>query len=161
MLPYQSNESKDSSHFFITTKAESLHLLSFQKIEEEELFFDDDFLQDSVKQMSIARLSEEREMYCVSLSKTIKSIFDNILFKEDNILIYISIPEGSCKEKLIDRFMNEDQNNEFYGYSVNAGGYVFYFFFNDQKTSSINCLNSIAKYFKNNYNIDLQINFKN
>lgn len=157
MLQYQSNESKNSSHFFITTEKESLHLLEFKKVEEENISFSDTFLQENVQEMQMVRLSDERESYCKSLCKTAKSIFDNMLFKHDDLIIYLSVPFLSGKDHLIQRIINEDNNDEFFVYDVIVGDYTLYFFFNEHKTSSGRCLKAITNFFKIEYDIDLKI----
>lgn len=157
MLQYQSNESRNSSHFFITTKSESLHLLEFKKVSEEENSFSNDFLQENVLEMKIVRLTEERENFSKSLSLTIKSIFDNILFKYDDLLIYFSVPTACWKKRLIERFIIEDKNDEFYVYHISIDGYTIYFFFNQHKSNGIQCLSSINSFFKNEYGVDLKI----
>jgi len=130
-------------------------MLSFTSVEEEEIYFNNEFLQENVLQMTIARISEQRETYCTSLALTIKGIFDNQLFKTDNLVIYLSVESDKWKEKLITRYILEDSNDEFCCYSIQIDGYSFYFFFNRDKTNSVECLSSIFKYFKTEFNIDL------
>lgn len=157
MLKYSSNESKTSSHFFINTNAESIHLLSFAKVDEEVMSFDNDFLQSNVVEMQIARVSGQRENFCCALGVTIKSIFDKLLYKYDDLIVYLSVPSGSLKEMLIDRYINDDTNDEFFGYFVTVDDYTLYFFFNEHKTSSVKCLSAIAEFFKSEYDIDLKM----
>jgi hypothetical protein len=157
MLKYQSNESKKSSHFFINTNAESIHLLSFTSVDEEVMSFSNDFLQENVVEMQVVRVSGQRENYCTALGVTIKSIFDKLLYKYDDLVIYLSVPSGSLKEQLVDRYISEDTNDEFFGYYVTVDGYTLYFFFNEHKTSSVKCLGSIAEFFKSEYDIDLKM----
>lgn len=157
MLPYQSNESRNSSHFFINTKKESLHLLEFKKVEEEEISFGSDYLQDNVLEMKVVRLTENREVFCKALGDTIKHIFDTVLFKYDNILIYFSVPNHTWKNRLIERYIYEDNNDDFYVYHISLDGYTIYFFFNQQKSNGIKCLSSINDYFKSEYGVDLKI----
>ena len=157
MLTYQSNESRERSHFFITTKAESLHLLEFKKLEEEETSFGNEFLQDSVLEMKIVRLSDKREFFCKQLGDTIKRIFDYILFKYDDLVIYFSVPTDCWKRKLIDRYILDDNNDEFIVYNIAINGITIYFFFNQFKSNGITCLNSINEYFKVEYGVDLKI----
>lgn len=157
MLKYSSNESKNSSHFFINTNAESIYVLSFTGIDEEEMSFNDDFLQENVVEMKIVRVTDQRETFCTALSVTIKSIFDKLLYKYDDLIIYLSVPHNSCKEKLIYKYIIEDTNDEFFVYSVTVDGYTMFFFFNEHKTSSGKCLNSIAHFFKTEYDIDLKM----
>jgi hypothetical protein len=157
MLKYSSNESKKSSHFFINTNSESIHVLSFKSVEEEIMSFNDDFLQENVVEMQIVRVTDQRETFCTALSVTIKSIFDKLLYKYDDLIIYLSVPHNSCKENLIYKYIVEDTNDEFFVYNVTVDGYTMFFFFNEHKTSSVNCLNSIAHFFKTEYDIDLKM----
>lgn len=157
MLKYTINESSTSSHFFITTQNESLHLLSFSKVEEEEIDFDDAFLQKNALQMTIARLSEPREVYCTALSETIKNIFDTLLFKKDDCVIYLSVTTDSCKDQLIQRFIDNDTNDQFTFVDVIVDDITFYFFFNNEKTNIVECISSINNYFKKEYDINLML----
>lgn len=160
MLQYNSNESANSSHFFITSPKESLYILSLQKVEEEEIAFDSEYLQENILQMTIARASQPRECYSKALAKTIKQIFDTVLFKRDDLILYLSLRSDSGKDKLIERYISEDSNDEFEYFVVDEiADYTFYFFFNKDKTDSFRCLSSILEYFKNEYNIDLRYKY--
>ncbi|MEM6719294.1 MAG: hypothetical protein AAF611_08280 [Bacteroidota bacterium] len=160
MLKYKSNESKTSSHFFITTDAESIHLLNFSTIEEETMLFDNDYLQENVVEMQIARVSGEREIFCKSLSNTIKTIFDNLLYKYDDFIVYTSVPVDSLKEKLIHRYIIEDDNDEFFVFRISIYDYTMFFFLNTYKTNLAEAMNGIVEFFKSEYDVDLKLNIK-
>lgn len=157
MLKYTANEGVIRSHFFITTSLESIYILSFEKLEVEIMDFGDEFLQDNVVEMKVVRVTDKRENYCISLANTIKSIFDTLLFKYDNKIIYLSIPADSFKHKLIEKFILEDKNDEFHYYEYELNGYVLYFFFNGNKTNPIYTLGTIGDFFRRNYDIDFNI----
>jgi len=156
MLKYSLNESENGSHFFINTQLESMYMLSFQKLDaEQDIDFDNDFLQENMMQMTIALLSEKREHFHVELSKTIKHIFDNMLLKKKNLILYVSVESDKCKNKLIERFINDDNNDDITYLDVNVGDYTMYFFVNRDKTDAFYCIGAIMEYFQSEYGIDL------
>ena len=151
MLHYKANESKKSSHFYLNTKLESIYLLLFKTIDEDVQSFEDGYLQENLVEMKIVRLTEKREHFCSGLALTVKSIFDNLLHKHNDYIIYASVPIGSAKEKLIMRFIENDDNDEFQYFYFKIDGFRWFFFNNDLKTNSVYLLNSIVSYLKREF----------
>ena len=113
MLNYTSDESSQSSHFIINTETENIILLSFNKLNEEDLFFNNDFLQDNILEMTIAKVATNNDCFCKELALTVKHIFDFILEKEHNKIIYASLPYNCLKHQLIMRYIKDDENDHF------------------------------------------------
>lgn len=154
MLKYDSNESPKSSHFFIRTQKESLYILTFNKKDAEDQDFRDEFLQENVVEMQIAKVTLQNEAFCKGLAITTKHIFENILFKHDDKIVFLTVPENSLKQKLIDRFIESDDNNEIHFLRFVIDGYILYFFINEEKTSLIPVFAALLTYFKEEYGID-------
>jgi hypothetical protein len=160
MLNYKANESKKSSHFHLNTSKESIYLLLFKNIDEEDQCFEDSYLQENLVEMKIVRVTQQREYYCTALAYTIKSLFDRLLFKYEDFIIYASVPLGSMKEKLIWRFIEGDENDEFHYFDFKIDGYRWFFFCNETKTNSIYFLNSITSYLKREFGVTFEFDTK-
>ncbi len=157
MLNYtQHNESPKSSRFIITTPQVNITILAFESLDNEKMYFNNDFLQENVVEMVVAKASSISENYCKELALTIKHIFDFKLEKEDKTIIYISIPENSLKHQLMQRFIESDDNAHFNYLSFNVEDNVFCFFFNERKISTVKTWNSLAKFFKDEYGINFE-----
>ncbi|WP_271770388.1 hypothetical protein [Aquimarina algiphila] len=157
MLEYDTNERPDGSHFFIRTQLETLHILKFSRVEPELISFENDFLQNNIFEMEVVRVSELRESYCKSLVFTIKHIFDSILFRYDNRIIYISVPTNSLKHQLIESMVSLDDNDEFNFFKIEIGDLTFCFFMNSKKINILTTFGLILQYFVEEYDINLQI----
>ncbi len=158
MLHYKEHDGSTSySRFFIYTKTGSIYYLSFEKKEEEELSFDDSFLQENVFEMTIVKYSRNNESGSLELVETIKHIFDDILYQKDNAVIYISVDYGSLRHRLIQNIVDKDINPNFHYACFHVGESMFYFFLNENKTSTINVLNSLLIYFKKEYDINFVV----
>jgi hypothetical protein len=90
------------------------------------------------------------------LAYTIKNIYDVELYNNNNRLIYITIPEKSLKNKLIQRFVFSELNSNFKYISFPVDGMMFYFFFNEEKTSTIQAIFSLNEFFKKEYQLDFK-----
>ncbi len=154
MLQYTSNEGLISSHFFINTLADNICILAFKKLEEEEISFGNEFLQDNIMEMMVAKSGSIPENFCKELSLTIKVLFDRILEEKKGLVIYISVDEGSLKHQLIRRYVDNDENDHFNVLSFKAAGKVFVFFLNSQKTNIVKSYVALVKYFENEYGIE-------
>ena len=100
MLNYTSDESSQSSHFIINTETENIILLSFNKLNEEDLFFNNDFLQDNILEMTIAKVATNNDCFCKELALTVKHIFDFILEKEISLRSHSSAIRDSLFQSL-------------------------------------------------------------
>lgn len=145
------SESSSYSRFLLYSKTGSIYMLCFDKSEAEEIFYDDDFLQENISEMTIAKVSKNNDNCCKDVADNIKTVFDSILNKYSNQIIYISISTNSPKEYLIKRFISEDLNSNYYYLSFSFGGLSFYFFFNDKKINIFQALESLIVYFKKEY----------
>ena len=154
MLNYTSDESSQSSHFIINTETENIILLSFNKLNEEDLFFNNDFLQDNILEMTIAKVATNNDCFCKELALTVKHIFDFILEKEHNKIIYASLPYNCLKHQLIMRYIKDDENDHFKVFSFVIDNKVLFFFFNEEKTSSVDVLKALTEFFSNEYGVD-------
>lgn len=147
------SESPKSSHFFLNTSLENLFILEFQQRDVEEVHYDDDFLQENVVEMSIAKVSFNEE-YCIkTLLPSIKARIDEILSVDDAV-VSITVFSNQLKHNLISRCLETttDPNLQFLEYEVNE--ITFFFLFNEEKTSTIQLYNSLGNYFYKNYQID-------
>lgn len=155
MLHYTTlHESSTSSRFFITTPQVNTCILAFDSLDKEVMCFNNDFLQDNVVEMAVAKGSTIPENYCKELSLTIKHIFDFKLEKEDKTIIYISIPENSLKHQLMLRFIESDDNDHFSYFFFNVEDKVFCFFFNVKKVNIVKTWISLVTFFKEEYGIN-------
>jgi hypothetical protein len=159
MLQYTSNEGLDSSHFFITTLADNICILAFKKLEEEEISFNNDLLQNNVMEMMVVKSGIIGENFCKELSKTIKVLFDRVLEEKPGLIIYISVDEGSLKHQLIKRYVDNDVNDHFNILSFKAAGKVFVFFLNSQKTNVVKSYVALVNYFEDEYGIEFEEEF--
>ncbi|CAM3969063.1 hypothetical protein FLCU109888_11600 [Flavobacterium cucumis] len=155
MLQYQPNESPMGSQFFIKTNTENIHLLRILKREIEQTDFDDEFLQANVYQLDIVNVvAGVKDNFCCNLPKTIKHIFDDFLFRTNNAIIYVSVENEKMKKKLLNRFIEEDNNDEFTFIFYELEDFSLYFFLNREKTNVIEALNAINEYMNKEYGIE-------
>jgi hypothetical protein len=91
------------------------------------------------------------------LADTVKHIFDDFLFRKDNAIIYISVDNTKWKSKLIKRYIDQDENDEFFGFSCVLGDVTIYFFMNKDKSNIIQAFNSILSYIRDEYGEDAEI----
>lgn len=154
MLNYTIYESSTSSRFIITTPAENISILAFNYLENEEMYFNNDFLQENVVEMVVAKVTKNTENYCKEFALTVKHIFDYKLEKDEGAIIYICIPQNSLKHQLMIRYIKSDDNDHFKCLTFKAEEKVFCFFLNEQKTSSIDVWNALIKFFKEEYGIN-------
>jgi hypothetical protein len=157
MLHYTTHhESSNSSRFFITTPQVNISILAFDCLDQEVMHFNNDFLQENVVEMVVAKASNISENYCKELALTIKHIFDFKLEKEDKTIIYICIPENSLKHQLMLRFIESDDNDHFNYLFFNVEDKVFCFFFNGLKINTVKTWVSLVKFFKDEYGINFE-----
>jgi hypothetical protein len=156
MLNYTPHESHQSSHFFIQTPQSNICILEFKKLDSEIMFFDNDFLQENIFEMVVAKSGIINETYCKELAETVKSIFDNFLDTKDDGIVYVCVDENSLKHQLIRRFVNEDSNDHFNYFSFKAEGKVFAFFVNNLKSNLLKSYISLSEYFEKEYNIEFE-----
>lgn len=154
MLQYTSNESLTSSHFFITTIQDNICILDFKKIDQEDVDFNDDFLQENIMEMVVVKHGIYPENYCKELAHTIKGLFDEFMNSKDDLIIYVSVEEESLKHKLIRRFVLEDTNDDFYVFSFKAAGNALIFFVNKEKTDVFEAYIRLSNYFEKEYGIE-------
>lgn len=156
MLKYQTKESPEKgSQFFIETKSDNVHLLRILKREIEDTDFDDEYLQDNIYQLDIVKITlENQDNFCFNLSKTIKHIFDDFLFRKTNAILYVSVKNSLLKKQLIDRYIEMDTNDEFSSFSYEFEEITIYFFLNRDKTNLVQTLNSISEYMRKEYGVN-------
>ncbi len=155
MLNYSSHiESSTSSRFFIATPTVNTIILDFSCLDVEVMHFNNDFLQENVVEMVVAKASSIHENYCKELALTIKHIFDFKLEKEDSTIIYVSVPTNSLKHQLLLRFIENDDNEHFNYLFFNVEDKVFCFFFNERKVSTVKTWISLSNFFKEEYGIN-------
>ena len=154
MLNYTIHESSTSSRFIITTPSTNISILAFNRLDNEEMYFNNEFLQQNVVEMVVAKVTKNQENYCKEFALTIKHIFDHKLEKDENTIIYICIPENSLKHQLMVRYIESDDNDHFKCLSFKVEDKVFCFFINEQKTSTVKSWNSLVKFFKEEYEIN-------
>jgi arginine repressor len=157
MLHFLPKESRQGSQFFIHTLVDNLHFLKLEKKDIEVIDFQNDFLQENIYELEIVKLTDTEENYCCSLADTVKHIFDDFLFRKDNAIIYISVDNTKWKSKLIKRYIDQDENDEFFGFSCVLGDVTIYFFMNKDKSNIIQAFNSILSYIRDEYGEDAEI----
>ena len=153
MLRFTTHESSSGSHFFITTLQDNVCMLNIEKLDSEEMFFEHEYLQDSVYELVIAKVTGNDENCSIHLAPTIKSIFDDFLQEKDEAVVYISVTENSAKYRLIKHYLTEDTNPHFKVLLFKADGIAFFFFFNEERTSTIDVIVGLTTYFKREYDI--------
>ena len=157
MLNYtQLNESSKSSRFIINTQQGNVIILVFENLENEKMHFANDFLQENVVEMFVAKASSINENYCKELAQTIKHIFDFKLEKEEQTIVYISIPKDSLKHQLMKRFVDYDDNAHFRYFFYTIEENVLCFFFNEQKISTVKTWAALTEFFKVEYGINFE-----
>jgi hypothetical protein len=159
MLRYDNNETQNESHFFIYTEKEEIYILSFSKndLESDDSTLHSEYLEKRAMEMKIMTVTSPNLPYNKSLLSTMKSIFDNKLSQESDLIIYLSIPTDSCKDNLLLRFIKSDTHQNFQVYYICVQDTSFYFFLNIEKTNAIESLREIGHYFKSEYDIDLKM----
>lgn len=148
MLKFTTHESSSGSHFFITTLQENICLLTIQKLDKEEMFFDHDYLQDSVYELTVAKVTGNNENCTKKLAPTIKNIFDSFLEEKEETVVYISVPQDSPKYRLIKLHLTEETNPHIRLLLFKVDNNAFFFFFNEEKTSTIDVIVGLTQYFK-------------
>lgn len=155
MLYYNFNESFNSSLFFIQLPRQETCIMEFKKLCSTDVSFNDDFLQTNIMEMVVVNPRQPASVsYCKALSHTIKGLFDQLLEKKENLIIYICIAEESPKHKLIRRYVAQDQNDHFQVLIFKAEKKVFVFFINEHLTNTIMVYISLAQFFKNEHGIE-------
>lgn len=162
MIKYQLKESQDGSLFIVTSKKENIYGLHFQSKDIEVRDFDDDFLQDKMVELFIAKFTGNDATHIKYVVETCCEIFLEVIngkFQEN--IIYFSVKSGCCKAKLLERLMlMNDPGNIAYLRIKNVGGQSFYFVFNEHYTSTVTVINALIDYFKKEYGVNLTTSSK-
>lgn len=153
MSQYNSNEGLKSSHFFINSQGENMYALGFSTINQEQLDFNNDFLQENIYEMVIVKLTDLEEPYCKKVAEDIKKQFDIKLDGEPNTIIYVNVKEGSLKHKLIERYMENDKNDHYTWIKFEVDGNVYLFYLNREKTDDFFTLISLSSFFLDEYGV--------
>ena len=159
MLAYNSSsESSTNSHFFIS-KEDSIYLLNFCKIDIDEYCYDNDFLQDNIRDLSICAGTLLHRHWSKELVYTIKHIFDDYLTNTNNGIIQVIVDANSGKDNLIKHIISTDNNIHFHYFGFQVMNRISYYFINEKQTSSMTVLTSLLNHyingFKQNFNIIL------
>jgi len=153
MLRFTTHESLNSSHFFITTLQDNICMLNFTKLDQEEMFFQHDYLQENVFELTVAKATANKENCGKGLAPTIKSIFDTFLAEREETVVYVSMEENSSKYHLVTRYINNEVDPNYKMLLFKADNKAFFFFFNEHKTSTVEVIVGLTRYFKNEYGI--------
>lgn len=155
MSQYTIDEGLKSSHFFIKSHGENIYALGFSTIDQEQLDFNNDYLQENVFEMVVVKLTDTKEAYCKQVAQEIKAHFDKMLEGEPDTIIYVNVKEGSPKHKLIERFMENDTNSHFMWIKFEVNGNIYLFYLNNDKTNNFFTVVCLSSFFMDEYGVEL------
>jgi hypothetical protein len=156
MLKYSTfSESKTSSRFLIESSFESKYLLLIESKLTDDIDFNNTYLQENVVELTVARMTSQRETYSKALMYTIGDIFTKLLHRYEDFIVYISIPKQ--KASTIDNYIEMDKNDDFYYFRIEIDGYVLFFFHNKNKTNGVKVLNSISEFLHESFELTLTL----
>lgn len=144
------NESPKSSHFLLTSGLENLYILEFSCKDIEEMHYNNDFLQDNIVEMSIAKVSYNDEHCLKRVVNEAKTHVDKIL-NIPNKIISVVVSNNGLKHNLIKRLLSENKDTDLQYFDYEVDGVAFFFLFKESKTSTITLYNSLGQYFLENF----------
>lgn len=157
MIQYITQESPRGSRFIYTTLKENIYTLDILKTDVDLFDFNDDFLQENVYELDLTRVTspeeaDQKEISCVKLIKSAKRNVINFVMSNRNPIVYISVDSDNSKNRIIQNFINNENNNDDLSYySFPVENVTLYFFFNKDKVNSFALLKSISEYIFNEY----------
>jgi hypothetical protein len=146
----EENESPKSSHFLLTSGLENLYILEFSTKDIEDMHYDNDFLQDNIVEMSIAKVSYNDEHCLKRVINDVKPHVDKIL-NIPNRIISVVVENKGLKHKLVKRLLSENTDTDLQFFDYEVDGVAFFFLFKESKTSTIRLYNSLGQYFLDNF----------